>query len=75
MVPRARGGQHLWTNVVAACSRCNHRKGSKLLAEIGWSLGFTPGPPPATVALLVGVGARHPSWEPYLVSAPPAVAG
>jgi 5-methylcytosine-specific restriction endonuclease McrA len=27
VVPRSRGGKHCWTNVVAACYRCNDRKG------------------------------------------------
>ena len=27
VVPRSRGGKHCWTNVVAACTRCNDRKG------------------------------------------------
>lgn len=76
VVPRARGGQHVWENVVAACRRCNSRKGSHSLAEVGWTLPFPPAAPPVTVALLVGVGARHPSWEPYLTSVPAArVAG
>ena len=39
--PRSRGGAHVWTNVVAACARCNHRKGDRLLSELGWHL---PGP-------------------------------
>ncbi len=26
VIPRARGGQHTWTNVVASCSPCNHDK-------------------------------------------------
>ena len=30
VVPRSRGGRNEWTNVVAACARCNHRKGDKL---------------------------------------------
>jgi 5-methylcytosine-specific restriction endonuclease McrA len=66
VVPRSRGGGHGWHNVVAACSRCNHRKGNRLLPEIGWSLDWTPAPPPATVALLVGLSRREPAWEPYL---------
>jgi 5-methylcytosine-specific restriction endonuclease McrA len=73
VVPRARGGEHSWTNVVAACSRCNHRKGSRLLAEIGWTLPRAPVAPPATIALLVGVSSRDPAWEPFLV--PLSVAG
>jgi 5-methylcytosine-specific restriction endonuclease McrA len=67
VVPRSRGGQHVWTNVVAACCRCNHKKGSHLLCELGWTLPFRPGEPPATVALLVGWARRDPAWEPYLL--------
>lgn len=73
VVPRSRGGGHVWTNVVAACSRCNHRKGDRLLSELGWTLPFTPTAPPATVALLVGVARRDPVWDPYLRIGPRAV--
>lgn len=66
VIPRSRGGEHGWTNVVAACARCNHRKADRLLAELGWTLSFTPTTPPATTALLLGVGRRNPSWEPFL---------
>ncbi len=64
--PRSRGGQHVWTNVVAACARCNHRKGDRLLAEIGWALPAPPVQPPTTVALVMGWAAREPSWDRYL---------
>jgi 5-methylcytosine-specific restriction endonuclease McrA len=64
--PRSRGGTHVWTNVVAACARCNHRKGDRLLAELGWHLSVTPTPPPATVAVVMGWAKRDPSWQPYL---------
>ena len=30
VVPRSRGGQTVWTNVVAACAPCNLRKGHRL---------------------------------------------
>jgi 5-methylcytosine-specific restriction endonuclease McrA len=64
--PRSRGGAHVWTNVVAACARCNHRKGDKLLHEIGWHIAVTPLQPPSTVAVVMGWTVREPSWEPYL---------
>ncbi len=66
VVPRSRGGRHEWSNVVAACSRCNHRKGDRLLGEIGWELAVTPLAPAGTVALLVGLARRDPAWTPYL---------
>lgn len=33
VIPRSRGGEHSWNNVVSACRACNHRKGGKLLTE------------------------------------------
>jgi len=64
--PRSRGGAHVWTNVVAACARCNHRKGDRLLTELGWHLTAAPAQPPATVALVMGWTKREPSWQRYL---------
>lgn len=67
VVPRSRGGRHVWDNVVAACRRCNHRKADRLLPELGWTLSRRLGAPAGTVALLVGYAAREPSWERYLI--------
>ena len=64
--PRSRGGLHQWTNVVAACARCNHRKGDRLLAELGWHLRVPPVAPPPTVAVVMGWTTREPSWAQYL---------
>ena len=33
VMPKHRGGRHEWENLVTACRACNHRKGSKTLAE------------------------------------------
>jgi len=64
--PRSRGGEHIWTNVVAACARCNHRKGDRMLAELGWHLTVLPTQPSATVAVVLGWTKRDPSWQRYL---------
>lgn len=45
VVPRARGGITSWENVVAACSRCNLRKGSKSLRQAGMGLRKAPRQP------------------------------
>ena len=42
VVPRSRGGADDWENVVAACKRCNHRKGSRLPHECGMELLALP---------------------------------
>lgn len=67
--PRSRGGVHDWTNVVAACSRCNHHKADRLLSELGWSLLVTPTVPRGGTALLAASVRPHPSWHQYLLDA------
>jgi len=70
LVPRSRGGQTTWENVVAACSPCNLRKGGKMPDEARmWpsQLPFRP-----TVFQLHHNGRRfppnylHDSWLDYL---------
>jgi len=68
VVPRSRGGRHEWTNVVAACRRCNHRKADRLLSEIGWELSVEPRAPRGAAALASVVGRAEPSWSAYLVA-------
>ena len=66
--PRSRGGRHEWTNVVAACARCNHRKADRLLGELGWELPVAPRPPRGAAALLAATVRTDPSWSAYLVA-------
>lgn len=42
VLPRSRGGSDEWDNVVAACRRCNHRKGNRLAHECGLELLALP---------------------------------
>jgi len=74
IVPRSRGGETTWTNVVAACLRCNLRKGNRRLGEAAMNLIREPVHPQFlfSVHLL-----RHPhahsfldSWRKYLVAVP-----
>lgn len=70
VVPRSRGGGHSWENCVGCCARCNTRKADRLLEELGWSLGFVPGPP---VRLAAGgiwlLDETNPEWDPWLTDA------
>lgn len=67
VVPRSRGGDHSWENCVACCSTCNHRKGDKLLAELGWSLPLAPTSPKGQHwRLLSTVKELDPAWARYL---------
>ena len=42
VVPASRGGRDQWDNVVAACCRCNHLKGNRLLPDCGFELIALP---------------------------------
>ncbi|HEY5727885.1 MAG TPA: HNH endonuclease, partial [Acidimicrobiia bacterium] len=42
VVPRTQGGSHTWDNVVAACRRCNTRKGGRTPEQAGLSLVRVP---------------------------------
>jgi 5-methylcytosine-specific restriction endonuclease McrA len=52
VMPRHRGGQHTWENVVAACRHCNHKKGGRTLHESKMQLLRAPKRPPATPTYL-----------------------
>lgn len=66
VVPRSRGGTHTWDNVVAACSRCNHAKADRFVAELGWRLGDIPRAPKGMAWRVLGHRSIDPRWEPYL---------
>jgi len=34
VIPRSRGGNSTWENLVACCHSCNHRKGNRMLNEL-----------------------------------------
>ena len=66
VVPRSRGGQHVWENVVAACRPCNTRKRDRLLAETPMVLRRHPTAPRALMWISVAAGTVPTAWEPYL---------
>lgn len=69
VIPKSRGGEHTWTNVVLACSRCNQKKADNTLEEMGWTLSFKPYQPKTIVWFYVGLTELNETWEPYLQAA------
>jgi len=67
VLPRHLGGMQTWSNVVTACSACNHRKGGRTLQDTNMKLLHTPKAPPQNASYIF---ARHLSnnsdWEPFL---------
>jgi len=69
VVPRSRGGAHVWENCVASCTRCNHRKADRLIEEIGWKLRWDPLAPRGMHWRLIGAARDgDPQWATYLVT-------
>lgn len=67
VVPRAQGGQHTWDNVVAACRRCNTKKGGRTPEQAGLVLRAQPSSPPRHGWVHMTYGTRpDPTWVPYL---------
>ena len=69
VIPRHRGGRHEWDNLVAACRHCNHRKGSKTLAEARMTLLREPRAPRADHRYLYGTylsDERNDAWRGFL---------
>lgn len=70
VVPRARGGITSWENVVASCSRCNLRKGSKSLKQVGFHLVKPPRQPSSSQLMNLGrkfpPNHLHESWMDFL---------
>ena len=70
VVPRSRGGAHAWENVVSACSRCNHIKADRGIAELGWRLRRAPVAPTGAAWRVVGARRIDPRWAPFLSGGP-----
>jgi 5-methylcytosine-specific restriction endonuclease McrA len=66
VVPRSRGGDSVWENVVTSCAPCNHHKGDRLLEETSMTLRTQPRPP--TPVLFIRLTAEHipEVWGTYL---------
>ena len=70
VVPRSRGGRTTWENVVAACGRCNLKKGNMTVRQAGMALNRLPQRP--TSAELQNKGRKfppnhlHESWMDFL---------
>jgi len=69
VVPRSRGGEHVWENVVAACRPCNTRKRDRLLSETPMALRRRPAAPRELTWITVAAGTVPSAWEPYLQTA------
>jgi 5-methylcytosine-specific restriction endonuclease McrA len=66
IVPKARGGDDSWENLVSACTICNNRKGDRTPSEAGLSLLVRPFKPSHIMFIKNVVGRIDEKWKPYL---------
>lgn len=69
VIPRSRGGQSVWENIVASCASCNRRKGDRLPKDIGMHPRNKPRAPSPTVFIKVAAPRIPTAWHQYLVAA------
>jgi 5-methylcytosine-specific restriction endonuclease McrA len=66
VVPRSRGGDSVWENVVTSCAPCNLRKGNRLLGEAAMVLRKAPKPPAPALFIRLAAPRVPTAWQPYL---------
>lgn len=66
ILPRSRGGEDTWDNLVACCLRCNNKKGNRTPAESGMKLLVKPYTPDYIMMIKSEMGSRYDEWKPFL---------
>ena len=68
VIPRSRGGESVWENIVASCAPCNRKKGNRMPREASMHPSSRPKPPGPTVFIRIAAPRVPLAWEPYLVT-------
>ena len=67
VIPRSRGGQTTWENIVCACLKCNVRKGGRTPREARMKLCREPKKPKRNPLLAHRLGShKYASWKNFL---------
>jgi 5-methylcytosine-specific restriction endonuclease McrA len=70
VIPRSRGGGESWENLVAACVRCNVKKGSRTPKEAGMALLTQPRRPHSSLHFEIikyTQDDRNQEWKKYVI--------
>lgn len=65
LLPKSRGGEHSWHNVVLMCAEHNNSKGDRTIDELGWSLKVAPRAPKYK-NLHIDITHALPEWGQWL---------
>ncbi len=74
VIPKSRGGEHTWENVVAACKRCNSAKRDRLLHETTMRLASPPSSPAFVARFVLADRGVPDTWAQWLHRAADGVA-
>jgi 5-methylcytosine-specific restriction endonuclease McrA len=66
VMPRARGGTDTWTNLVAACKKCNAKKGDYTPEEAKMALRKKPYKPSYSIFLRDHMNGQGSDWDVFL---------
>ena len=66
IIPKSRGGTESWDNLVAACTKCNNKKGSHTPEEAKMTLLNKPKKPNHLFFLKQYMGKCDENWRPFL---------
>jgi 5-methylcytosine-specific restriction endonuclease McrA len=66
IVPKSRGGEDTWENLITACIPCNNRKGDRTPEEASMSLSRKTMRPNHVTFIRHFVGTVDDRWKPYL---------
>lgn len=70
VIPRSRGGQDTWENLVCSCIRCNARKGGRTPDEAHMKLWRKPERPKRNPLIALRLGnQKYQSWKAFLDNA------
>lgn len=66
VIPKSKGGDDCWENLVAACLPCNNRKGNRSPEEAKLKLKIKPYAPSHIMFIKNSAGRLDDSWKQYL---------
>tara|TARA_B100000989_G_scaffold17167_1_gene11326 strand:+ start:5672 stop:6211 length:540 start_codon:yes stop_codon:yes gene_type:complete len=64
--PKSKGGQNTWSNLVAACKKCNQKKGDRTPEQANMKLINKPTKPKYSILRTVGKNQVSDLWKNYL---------
>ncbi|MBN2570923.1 MAG: HNH endonuclease [Ignavibacteriales bacterium] len=66
IIPKSRGGDDSWENLVSACLKCNNKKGDRTPHEANMKLRIIPYAPNHIMFIMKTVNKLDESWKPFL---------